>query len=45
MNCFFFYRENYLFTCACPKCLSQADDDDVTSDDDDDDDDDEMDND
>ncbi|NWT01813.1 SMYD5 protein, partial [Mionectes macconnelli] len=25
-------RENYLFTCSCPKCLAQADDADVTSD-------------
>ncbi|XP_064007271.1 histone-lysine N-trimethyltransferase SMYD5 isoform X4 [Pogoniulus pusillus] len=25
-------RENYLFTCSCPKCLVQADDADVTSD-------------
>lgn len=25
-------RENYLFTCSCPKCLAQADDPDVTSD-------------
>ncbi|XP_015273772.1 PREDICTED: SET and MYND domain-containing protein 5 [Gekko japonicus] len=24
-------RENYLFTCSCPKCLAQADDPDVTS--------------
>ncbi|KAM4808576.1 protein-lysine N-trimethyltransferase SMYD5 [Rhinophrynus dorsalis] len=26
-------RENYLFVCSCPKCLSQADDLDVTSED------------
>lgn len=39
-------RENYLFTCTCPKCLSQADDEDVTSEEEDDDDNDEcMDND
>uniref|UniRef100_A0A8B9G596 Protein-lysine N-trimethyltransferase SMYD5 n=1 Tax=Amazona collaria TaxID=241587 RepID=A0A8B9G596_9PSIT len=25
-------RENYLFTCSCPKCLAQADDADLTSD-------------
>ncbi|XP_053314054.1 histone-lysine N-trimethyltransferase SMYD5 [Spea bombifrons] len=25
-------RENYLFVCSCPKCLSQADDPDATSD-------------
>lgn len=25
------YRENYLFSCQCPLCLSQADDPDVTS--------------
>ncbi|NWY72280.1 SMYD5 protein, partial [Erithacus rubecula] len=25
-------RENYLFTCSCPKCLAQADEADVTSD-------------
>uniref|UniRef100_A0A8C3BTI1 Protein-lysine N-trimethyltransferase SMYD5 n=1 Tax=Cairina moschata TaxID=8855 RepID=A0A8C3BTI1_CAIMO len=25
-------RENYLFTCSCPKCLAQADDPDATSD-------------
>ena len=24
-------RENYLFNCQCPRCLSQADDPDVTS--------------
>lgn len=29
-------RENYLFTCSCPKCLDQADDPDLTSEDDDD---------
>ncbi|KAM4707608.1 protein-lysine N-trimethyltransferase SMYD5 [Discoglossus pictus] len=26
-------RENYLFVCSCPKCLSQADDPDITSED------------
>ena len=31
-----FRRENYLFTCACSKCLEQADDPDVTSDEEDD---------
>ena len=28
---FWYYRENYLFTCECPKCLSEADDPDMTS--------------
>ena len=37
----FLFRENYLFNCQCPRCLSQADDPDVTSEDDDDEDDDE----
>ncbi|XP_043920389.1 SET and MYND domain-containing protein 5 [Protopterus annectens] len=32
-------RENYLFTCSCPKCLDQADDPDLTSEDEDEDDD------
>jgi hypothetical protein len=27
-----FNRENYLFVCQCPKCLSEADDADITSD-------------
>lgn len=27
-----YYRENYLFTCDCPKCLCEADEPDVTSD-------------
>ncbi|KAL4232080.1 SET and MYND domain-containing protein 5 [Mactra antiquata] len=35
-------KENYLFTCNCPKCISQADDEDVTSEDEDDDDDEDM---
>ena len=29
----FSFRENYLFTCHCPKCEAQAGDLDVTSDD------------
>lgn len=29
------YRENYLFTCDCSKCLSEADEPDVTSDEED----------
>ena len=27
----FNFRENYIFTCQCPKCLSQSDDPDCTS--------------
>ena len=34
---FFFCRENYLFTCTCPKCESEAGDPDVTSSEDEDD--------
>ena len=34
---FFLYRENYLFTCTCPKCESEAGDPDVTSSEDEDD--------
>lgn len=29
-------RDNYIFLCQCPKCISQADEPDLTSDDDDD---------
>ncbi|CAM9461953.1 unnamed protein product [Lampetra planeri] len=36
-------RDNYLFTCACPKCLAQAGDPDETSDEDEDEEDDEND--
>jgi len=25
------FRENYLFTCSCPRCIEQADDPDETS--------------
>lgn len=32
VSCLLTCRENYLFTCSCPKCLAQADDADVTSD-------------
>lgn len=34
---FFLCRENYLFTCTCPKCESEAGDPDVTSSEDEDD--------
>ena len=30
MICLYF-RENYLFSCQCSRCLSQADDPDITS--------------
>lgn len=35
-DCFFIFRENYVFTCRCTKCEQQADDPDETSDDDED---------
>lgn len=34
LQTFFLFRENYLFTCSCQKCMSQADDADMTSEDD-----------